>query len=228
MGLAVLADFDKTVTLSDASYAILDGFASDDWRKVETEAYAGKYTIIEALTIQAGMVRGRPEEMDVLVRDTVDLREDFKGFASLCRENGIHLEICSDGFGHTIPLVLKREGLDWIPWTSNRTWYENGGLRIAFDHHQEYCPINGNCKCHHYARLKESYGTVIYVGDGGTDACVAGKAEILFARDWLAEYCSKERIGHIRWESWSEVWDRLCSLFGPMDPKGFPLPGVEE
>jgi 2-hydroxy-3-keto-5-methylthiopentenyl-1-phosphate phosphatase len=226
--VAVLADFDNTVTRMDASYAILNGFATGDWRRIETETYAGRYSIIEALTLQAGMVRGAPQAMDSLVRDSVLLRDGFKEFACECRKKGMHLEICSDGFGHTIPIVLEREGLEWIPWTSNRTWYEDGGLGIAFDHHRENCPINGNCKCDHYFRLKERFGTVVYVGDGGTDACVAERAEVLFARDWLAEYCSKERIKYIPWDSWSDVWEKMRSLLGPMGAERLPLPGVEE
>jgi 2-hydroxy-3-keto-5-methylthiopentenyl-1-phosphate phosphatase len=218
MSIAVLADFDKTVTASDASYAILDNFASGEWRQVEAEAYTGRYTILEALTIQAAMVRGAPEEIDALVLETVSIREGFAEFADLCRSNDIHLEICSDGFAHTIPLVLGKEGLDWIPYSSNRTWYKEGGLAIAFDHHMPYCPINGNCKCHHYDRLMAHHDTVVYVGDGGTDACVAARAQVLYARDWLAHYCSGKGIAFTPWSEWSDVWKGVSRLFGPMDP----------
>jgi len=227
MRIAVLADFDKTVTVRDASYAILDNFASEDWRRVESEAYSGKYTIMEALSLQAAMVRGTPEEIDALVRDSVHLRDGFAEFAKGCRRDGIHLEICSDGFAHTIPLVLEREGLEWIPYTSNRTWYENGGMGIAFDHHMPYCPINGNCKCHQYNRLRAGHDIVAYVGDGGTDACVAAKAQVLFARDWLADYCSGKGIDFTPWSDWSDVWRSISTLSGPVDSQGFSLPRVE-
>ena len=209
MGLAILADFDGTVTETDASFAILDRFAVGDWKMVEEEAYAGRYTILQALRVQAGMVRGEPSEIDGYVLDTVQLRKGFAEFAGRCRDSGVHLEICSDGFGHTIPLILAREGLEWIPWTSNRTWYERGGMGISFDNIREGCPINANCKCSHYERLLSIYGKVLYVGDGGTDSCVAEKVSTLFARDWLASHCERKGIRFSPWSDWYGIWDDI-------------------
>jgi 2-hydroxy-3-keto-5-methylthiopentenyl-1-phosphate phosphatase len=212
MGIAVLADFDRTVTDNDASYAVLDGFAKGDWRRIEDDALAGRYTIKEALTLQVEMVRGRREDVDRYVLEKVHLRKGFKEFAELCRVRGVHLEICSDGFGHTIPLLLERDGMDWIRWTSNDTWFERDRMRIAFNHTAPLCPVNANCKCSHHDRLMKEHGAVVFVGDGGTDACVAGSADILFARDWLADHCRDERIHFHPWKEWSDVWEFISGL----------------
>ena len=212
MALAILVDFDNTVTSSDASYAILDHFAEGDWRRIEEEAFRGRYTILEALEIQSSMVRGDPKAIDAHVLSTVSLREGFLEFARWCSDNSVHLEICSDGFGHTIPLILKREGSEHIPYTSNRTWFEGDRMRIAFDHKREGCPVNANCKCSHLERLMSSYEDVIYVGDGATDACVASKASHLLARDWLAEYCKGGGIEYIEWSGWQDVIEYASSL----------------
>ena len=227
MTIAVLADFDRTVTEIDASFTVLEGFASGGWREIECDALGGKYTIKEALALQAGMVRGTRSAVDRYVLEKVRPREGFKDFALWCRQNGVHLEICSDGFGHTIPLLLGREGLEWIPWTSNDTWFEHDRMRIEFNHTAPGCPVNANCKCAHHDRLMKGYGAVVYVGDGSTDACVARRADILFARDWLAGYCRDEGIPFYPWDSWSEIKAHISGLLGPVGEERLPFPGIE-
>jgi len=205
MTMAVLADFDRTVTETDASYAVLEGFADPQWRRIEEDAYARKYTIREALRLQADLVRAGKAEADAHVLRNVMVRDGFPAFARLCRSEGVHLEICSDGFGHTIPLILERAGLGWIPWTSNRTWFEGDRMRIGFDHSREGCPVNANCKCSHLEHLEREHDRVVFVGDGLTDACVAARAKVLFARDHLAQYCDRQGIAYTLRESWDDI-----------------------
>ncbi|MBN1539884.1 MAG: MtnX-like HAD-IB family phosphatase, partial [Candidatus Thermoplasmatota archaeon] len=173
MIFSVMVDFDGTVTTVDASYKILERFAYGDWFSVEKKAYAHEITILEALKVQAGMVRVSHEEAERYLLEEVQLREGFREFADWCRDNTIPLEICSDGFDFTIEMLLRNWGLDWIPFTSNRTVPSETGTTIEFSHHRLECPINANCKCSHLERMKESTGTVIFIGDGTTDECVS-------------------------------------------------------
>ncbi len=205
MSLAVLTDFDGTVAETDASYAVLEKFGDKEWMKIEKEALEYRITILEALELQARMVKASPEEASVYLREKVKPREGFREFANWCRDNDIHLEICSDGFGWTIENLLSYWCLDWIPWTSNATIPKKEGWEITFPYRREGCPINANCKCSHYERLKERYDKVLFIGDGTTDECVAKKAEIVFARDKLLEICKRDGIDCIPWGNWGEV-----------------------
>jgi 2,3-diketo-5-methylthio-1-phosphopentane phosphatase len=209
MSLAVLTDFDGTVASSDASYAVLNRFGEKEWREIEKEALDYNITILDALKIQAGMVKVSPEEASGYLRENVKVREGFREFACWCRENDIHLEICSDGFGWTIEVLLKYWGLDWIPWTSNKVIPKEEGWEISFPFRKDGCPINANCKCFHYRRLKENYKRVIFIGDGTTDECVARKADIVYARDRLLEVCSRDGIDCIEWEDWRDISDAV-------------------
>ncbi|OYT46835.1 hypothetical protein B6U90_00110 [Thermoplasmatales archaeon ex4484_6] len=205
MRLAVLCDFDGTITTRDASYAILERFGEGDWRSIEERAYTHEITILEALKLQAGMVKVGEEEASAFLRENIGMREGFREFALGCREEGIHLEICSDGFGWTIEVLLEHWGLEWIPWTSNRTVPSENGWEIHFDHRREGCPINANCKCAHYERLKRENEQVIFIGDGTTDECVSRIADVVFARDRLLELCRRSGRVCIPWSDWREL-----------------------
>lgn len=205
MSLAVLTDFDGTVASTDASYAVLKEFADDDWVAVEKEALEYKITILEAVKIQAGMVKASPEDASKYLKENVELRPGFREFANWCRENDIYLEICSDGFGWTIEVLLEYWGLEWIPWTSNAIVPRKEGWQISFPYRKEGCPMNANCKCSHYDRLKERYDPVLFVGDGATDECVAKKADKVYARDRLLEVCRRDGLDCVPWDDWWRI-----------------------
>jgi len=213
MALGVIVDFDGTVTDVDSSYKILERFADGDWLSVEKRAYAHEITILDALKMQAGMVRVSPEEAERYLLREVKLREGFREFADWCRMEVIPLEICSDGFDFTIEMLLRHWGLDWIPFTSNRTVPSENGTTIEFPYHKEDCPINANCKCSHLERIRESTGTVIFIGDGTTDECVSRKADILFARDRLLEICRREGRECVPWEDWISVLSMVKDIY---------------
>lgn len=209
MTFAVMVDFDGTIADRDASYEILYRFAVGDWYSLERRAYAHEITIMEALGQQAGMVKVSMEEAEAFLKGRVKMRDGFTEFADWCRENDIYLEICSDGFDFTIDILLGHWGLNWIPYTSNRTVPSEIGTTIEFPHHRKGCPVNANCKCSHLERLKEGADRVIFIGDGTTDVCVSRKADILFARDRLLEICKKEGRECIPWKNWFEVLDSV-------------------
>jgi len=212
MSLAVLADFDGTVTRKDASYEVLDHFSRGDWHIYEERALRGEISILEALREQAALVRGDPAEIRRhLVREILP-REGFFDFVRFCHDNGIYLEICSDGFGFTIEILLSEWDLD-IFWTSNYGYPTVEGLPIEFRHAREGCPVNANCKCSHLERLEERFDRVLFVGDGGTDLCVSRKARTVFARGDLASRLADEGISFIQWSNWEDVMRYIEATF---------------
>lgn len=212
MKITVMVDFDGTIAETDASYAILKEYAIGDWYSIEERAYAHEITILDALKIQAAMVKVSLEEAETYLISEIKMREGFREFAHWCRDNSIPLEICSDGFDFTIGILLKHWDLDWIPFTSNRTIPSREGTTIEFPYHRNECPINANCKCSHLERLKETNEMVIFIGDGTTDECVSKKSDIIFARDKLLELCKNNGVDCVPWERWSEVYSEVKRL----------------
>ncbi|MFO8050515.1 MAG: MtnX-like HAD-IB family phosphatase [Thermoplasmatota archaeon] len=212
MKIGMLVDFDGTITTIDASYAVLDRFADGEWKDIEERTYAHEITILEALRLQTKLIKCSPEEAEEYLLENIELRPGFVEFAGFCRDNGVPLEICSDGFGWTIEVLLKHWGLDWIPWSSNRTIPDEKGWKIEFRHRREGCPINANCKCSHLWKMKKRVDRVVFVGDGTTDECVSKEADIVYARDKLLELCRKNGTDCIPWEDWYGVREKLSAL----------------
>ncbi|MFW3146832.1 MAG: MtnX-like HAD-IB family phosphatase [Thermoplasmatota archaeon] len=212
MGIGIMVDFDGTIAETDASYDILNRFAEGDWLSIEKKAYAHEITILEALRRQAVMVKAGPEKARRFLTENVNLRPGFTEFANYCRDFGIPLLICSDGFGWTIEVLLEHWGLEWIPWVSNRTFPDAKGWRIEFQHRREGCPVNANCKCSHLWKMRERVDKVVFVGDGTTDECVSKEADVVFARDKLMDLCRSNNIECIPWTTWKELLDRIREL----------------
>ncbi|MEA3557809.1 MAG: MtnX-like HAD-IB family phosphatase [Candidatus Thermoplasmatota archaeon] len=212
MKIGVMVDFDGTISATDASYAILDRFADGDWLSIEKRAYDHEISILDALKLQTGMIRCSPEEAEKYLIETIELRPGFREFAGFCEQSGIPLEICSDGFGWSIEVLLRHWDLDRIPWTSNHTVPDSEGWKIEFRHRRENCPINANCKCSHLWKMRERVDKVIFIGDGTTDECVSREADIVFARDKLLELCKQNGIDCIPWTRWEEVLGYLRSF----------------
>jgi 2-hydroxy-3-keto-5-methylthiopentenyl-1-phosphate phosphatase len=68
------------------------------------------------------------------------------------------------------------------------------------------------CKCNIVNKYKKPQGTVLYIGDGGSDFCVSKKMETIFAKGKLLEYCKNNNIalnGLISFSSFKEILNFL-------------------
>jgi len=73
MKLAVLTDFDGTVTLNDTFQNVVEKFGQGDWRAVDDQYIKGEITLEECLRRQGGMVRAsKPQILDELDKVSSD------------------------------------------------------------------------------------------------------------------------------------------------------------
>ena len=62
------------------------------------------------------------------------------------------------------------------------------------------------CKCAVARELSGPVGgPVVLVGDGKSDACLAGSADVVFAKSRLLDYCREQGIAHIPFTSFTDV-----------------------
>ena len=52
----------------------------------------------------------------------------------------------------------------------------------------------------------------IYIGDGRSDFCVAGRADLVFAKDKLADYCSDKNIPFIAFDDFADLLSRMKAV----------------
>ena len=59
--------------------------------------------------------------------------------------------------------------------------------------------------CFSCIKIQLDYEKIIYIGDGVSDYCVADKADILYAKKRLLNYCVEKGIKHISYNDFSNI-----------------------
>ena len=129
--LAILIDFDGTVTERDMGVALLDAFAVEDWRRFAPMRESGLIVGRECLASEFGCLPSdKGEEMARFVRDEAVVRPGLEELVKLCREKGIPLSVASSGLGFYIRSVLSSRGLSEVPVFSSLATFD-AGERVA-------------------------------------------------------------------------------------------------
>lgn len=205
----MFVDFDGTIATGDVTDLLLDRFASPDWHAVEVDWLAGRIGSRECLARQVALIRATPEDIDGAVAG-IEIDLGFATFVRVCRERRITASIVSDGFDRVISAVLRHHGLT-VPFAANRLEpIGQGKWRLDFPHAREDCrALAGHCKCAS-ARLVGRRPKVV-VGDGRSDFCLAGEADLVFAKSKLLDLCQAGGMPHVPFSDFFEVTERLVA-----------------
>jgi len=186
--IAAFIDFDGTITFEDTTDAILERFADERWHDIEREWIAGRIGSRECLSRQIDLVRAFPEEIDDFAH-AAEFDETFPEFVAFCRQHNIDLNVVSDGFDRVARTVLAGAGLADVGIISNHLeWLGADRWRLGFPYSRGDCQSSaGNCKCSTLTGRGETLSVLI--GDGRSDICASGIADVVLARDSLAVHC---------------------------------------
>jgi hypothetical protein len=114
----------------------------------------------------------------------------FPVFAAAVREAGVPLTVLSDGLDYSIRRILANNGLGDLPVVANRLVAEGErGWRLEFPYSSPDCR-SGNCKCASAGSAHADRRRVLVIGDGASDFCVSGEADLVFAKHRLIEHCA--------------------------------------
>jgi len=198
----VAIDFDGTVTDVDIIDAILQKFARPEWSEVETLWEHGIIGSRECLERQMAMVdRTLAQLLDYTDRFSID--ETFGDFVGLLEDRQIPFAIVSDGFHVMIERLLENAGLRGLPIIANGLWENQGRLSTAFPYADRDCNA-ANCKCMAVQDLSKDR-SLILIGDGQSDFCLAHKAGLVFTKKKLTAYCQRHKIPHFPFDNFAEV-----------------------
>jgi HAD superfamily phosphoserine phosphatase-like hydrolase len=117
------------------------------------------------------------------VSDTV-IDPAFPHLVAWARAANVDMHIVSDNFGLLIDAILDRHGLSGLPVLANELVCTDGRLEARFPFRDPRCPRCAHCKAQHL-RVNVARPR-IFVGDGLSDVCPAGVADVVFAKDSLA------------------------------------------
>jgi 2-hydroxy-3-keto-5-methylthiopentenyl-1-phosphate phosphatase len=233
---AVFLDFDGTITVRDATDAILEAFADPAWVQLEDAWLSGLIGSRECLAAQMALVTATREEVDLLL-DGIGVDPGFTVLLDACAARAMPVHIVSDGFDYCIERILARQDLNLVARLTDsqivssilqpadgRQW------RVTFTHPPEPCAHGcATCKPAAMARLTAVGAVTVFVGDGISDRYAATCADIVFAKDKLAAYCEGASIPYAPYDTLAAVAEgveRLLRAGLPAPPsfsaKGFP------
>lgn len=213
MKTVVFCDFDGTIACRDVGYSLFHHFSGGRNDELIPDWKSGRLTSRDCLLAEAAMVSVSEEEIEDFV-STMEIDRGFPSFAQKCRDQNIPLMILSDGLDLYIRLILKRCDLDYLPSKSNHARVEDRKLIIEFPHDSESCKRCGNCKAERIREYRADMPdpiSVVFVGDGYSDACAASVADLVFAKKDLEKYCLEKNIDYLPYSDFYDVNRELGS-----------------
>ncbi|GAC1430699.1 MAG: MtnX-like HAD-IB family phosphatase [Chloroflexota bacterium] len=205
--VAVLCDFDGTITEHDVWDAIVARFDERDWSAQARDYAALRLGSRQFYELQAREWTIAEDAVRAYVRASTRVDPHVAPFLALLRDHGVPLHIVSDGFGFYIREVLMHHGLGALPYAANELSFGvNGEVRLDFPYYRAEClRAMGNCKCTHLLACRERGERVVYIGDSYSDVCPVRHADLVFAKPSLAAYCAAHGIGHVPFASFAEI-----------------------
>lgn len=198
----IAIDFDGTVTGIDIIDAVLQSFARPEWQEAETLWEQGIIGSKECLERQMSMV-DQPLEKLLAYVDGFSIDSSFKDFAGYLDARDIPYAVISDGFQIFIERLLANAGLGHVPVYANLLREESGTMKTAFPYSQPDCD-SANCKCATVSELSKERSLIV-IGDGRSDFCLAHQARHVFTKKKLCGYCRENNIPHTPFGSFAEI-----------------------
>lgn len=181
---AILVDFDGTITTVDTNDKLTEMYGNNNISKLRQFYKDGEIDFITLIDLQFREFKLTEEEYTNFILTEFDLTRGFVEFYNNVEKNNIPFAVVSGGFHNGIIPFLNKYGIEDVDIFSNSFIFNGNNMRAKI--HDEgdiidcsgYGPC-GNCKIRHYNRYKEKYDTVIFIGDGTTDQCVADRKSVV-------------------------------------------------
>jgi 2-hydroxy-3-keto-5-methylthiopentenyl-1-phosphate phosphatase len=204
--IEILCDFDGTIARVDTVDLLLERLADSSWRLLEEQWIGGHISSRECMAGQIPLLRGGwPAIAKVLAE--VELAPSFSSFAAWCREVRAPLRVVSDGLDRVIEHLLAREAIEVDEvWASRLVDHPDGRLGLDFPQmaRRAFCGADF-CKCALFPDDSGPRPLRILVGDGRSDFCCAGRADVVFACSKLALHCRQNDIAFVPFEDFEGV-----------------------
>ncbi|HHW28607.1 MAG TPA: MtnX-like HAD-IB family phosphatase [Syntrophomonadaceae bacterium] len=199
-------DFDGTITKRDTCFLMVETFAGEGWKEIDEQWVRKEISTEECASLTFKLFQADRDDVIKLI-ETVEIDESFPDFLQFCRKEGHAVYILSDGYDVIIETLFKKYGIE-VPYYANRMIYQDG-FQIACPYLNPDCGQCGTCKSSLMEKLKGDAEQVIYIGDGASDTCPASKADLVFAKDYLYQYCLEKGIPVVRFETFQDIIEQI-------------------
>ncbi len=209
--VAVFCDFDGTFIDQDVGAGIarrhLTHARDALWRRYEEGG-------LDAWTYAVELFTGfdLPEADRIAFLDAIAIDPGAERLVALCRAQGWHFEVLSDGFDANIDHLRARFGVDF-EYRANRLEVGEKGWQLAPGGRPEGCACGtGTCKRRVIEAFRAEHGDafVVHVGNGRvSDLCGALAADLAFAKDTLAPALDAVGRAYVRFDDLGDVVEVL-------------------
>jgi len=209
---AVFFDFDNTITPFDVIDDIVERFSiNEKWRKIEKDWKRGKIGSKECLKRQFAQVRVKK---DAFIRYLSKIKIDkyFPRILAFLKQRKASACIVSDSSFFIINNILKNNGIKGVKVYSNKLKFDEDKLILEFPHFNKRCPKCANCKKSHLLKGGIDDKIIIYIGDGLSDICAAGCADIVFAKASLLKHFRKQKRDCFKFDTLAVVYNYLKEI----------------
>jgi 2,3-diketo-5-methylthio-1-phosphopentane phosphatase len=222
----ILCDFDGTVSVEDITDSLLERFGRPGWQAIEQAWRRGEMGSHDCMAQQVALLEATQAEMDAHL-DGMSIDRAFLHFVAETRAAGMPLAVVSDGLDYAIRRILGNHGLSDVPIIANRLQaVGESGWQLEFPHGNPACRVAaGNCKCSCAGRARAERRRVLLIGDGASDFCVAGEADLVFAKHRLIEHCRSAGIPYVPITGFTDAIELLPTLLaGELAAHGSEVP----
>jgi 2-hydroxy-3-keto-5-methylthiopentenyl-1-phosphate phosphatase len=156
-----------------------------------------------------------PHDAELLRREAAAMPQDtaLPAFVGAVERRGAQVEIVSDGLGFYVSSNLAGLGLARLPVATNANRVDSGGAGMSFPFGHPACFVCGTCK-RERVRLHQAVGrVVVFIGDGTSDRFAAAHADVVFAKDSLANICAAEGWPHVAWGTFADIKIEVEHMF---------------
>jgi len=205
-----LLDFDGTISHQDVTDGLLRRFGRPGWQAIEQQWEEGLIGSRDCMTRQIAMLDMTLAQFyDHLSSVTLD--PSFAAFLDVAGARNIPVSILSDGLAQAIAFILQRHGISGLPIYANQIELQGeSSWRLRTPYSRPDCgPASAHCKC---SQLPSRRRRTLYIGDGASDFCIAAKADVVFAKGRLADYCKAQGIAHQPIHDFNDVLVHLAQV----------------
>jgi 2,3-diketo-5-methylthio-1-phosphopentane phosphatase len=201
----VFLDFDGTISTVDVGQHLLARLGAPEWCELHDRFERGEIGSRECLLDQWELIAADEATLRAVAAE-VALDPGLGPLVDGLRDAGADVVVVSDGFGFYVAQACAPFG---VPVLTNEIDFATG--RLEFPHEDRCCPCTscGVCK---QAPIKDAQyqgRTAVLVGDGASDRKAALLADVVFAKDSLAWWCSAFGVAFTPFATLADVHDGL-------------------
>lgn len=205
-------DFDGTITEEDIFDAVFARFADPECWEAHRAYHDREISMKEAYLAMAEHFRGGEEEVAAFVAGFARIRPGFRELLGRLSAHGVRAMIVSNGFDLYLRPLLDRWKIR-LPEKDVRCH----SARIVGNHfipsfHEHPALDHGACligKAEIVRELQAGGYYVIFAGNGWSDTPAGRAADLVFARERLADYCREENLPCVPFSDFFQVADYL-------------------